>query len=214
MKKKNLKRYREEFDKISDDSIERIINYMVENKFTNKDVEKVIKRITEIQNISKSYLKIVFDIIPEPTPRPRSGFGGRFYVKNAHSNNEFVQIMVKEHELKNIIHTPCIFRVKNYFPIPKSFSKVDTVLAELGYIPMVSLPDWDNLGKTYSDMVQQWILCNDSLIYDGGSEKHYSLKPRVEILIIYNDDYESNFTKRLIEKSVSYKSSMNGVDQK
>ena len=87
MKKKNLKRYREEFDKISNDSIERIINYMVENKFTNKDVEKVIKRITEIQNISKSYLKIVFDIIPEPTPRPRSGFGGRFYVKNAHSNN-------------------------------------------------------------------------------------------------------------------------------
>ena len=34
MKKKNLKRYREEFDKISDDSIERIMNYMVENKFT------------------------------------------------------------------------------------------------------------------------------------------------------------------------------------
>ena len=59
MKKKNLKRYREEFDKISDDSIERIMNYMVENKFTNKDEEKVIKRITEIQNIGKSYLKIV-----------------------------------------------------------------------------------------------------------------------------------------------------------
>ena len=79
------------------------------------------------------------------------------------------------------------------------------MLAELGMIKPITTPDWDNLGKTYSDMVQKWLLLNDSLITEGSVSKRYSLKPRVEITITYALNYDSIYNKRVIENSKSYK---------
>lgn len=114
--------------------------------------------------------------------------------------------MVKSNkELYHFISTPCEFIVNNYFPIPKSFSKVDTILAELGIIEMIARPDWDNLGKTYSDMIQKWILCDDSLIIHGESNKFYSLKPRVEIIIKYKAYHNSKHNEKMVNQSTSFK---------
>lgn len=214
MKPKNIKRYQKDFKEIPSDQIERIHTFLNDHKFRDKDIKDFHKKLKDISSISYDYIKIVFDIIPEPTPRPRAGFGGRFYVKNSRTNNEFCKLMVKDHkELYHFISTPCEMTVRNYFPIPTNFSKVDTLLAELGMISMIKKPDWDNLGKTYSDMIQQWILSNDSLITKGTSEKYYSLKPRVEIILKYKTDYDSIHNKRLVEQSISFKKG-NDCDEK
>jgi Holliday junction resolvase RusA-like endonuclease len=94
-------------------------------------------------------------------------------------------IIHKNEDLKEIVKGACSFDCKCYLPIPTSWSKVDTLLAELGIKRPISTPDWDNLGKTYSDMIQPWLLFNDSFIVDGACHKYYSLKPRVEITLEY-----------------------------
>lgn len=207
---KNLKKYKNQFDIISSDQITRIREFLDTHPFNAKDYKNFHKKLKQIFSVKWNYLKIVLDILPEPTPRARLGIKGVFYVKNSKSNNEFIKLIIKDDmELYNYITTPCSYIVDTYFPIPKSFNKVEVVLAELGLLPKLSIPDWDNLGKTYSDMIQKWIICNDSLIIDGRVRKHYSLKPRVEILIKYADKNYSKRDEKTIERSISYK---NGVD--
>ena len=201
IKSKNLERYKNEFNDVESDEYLRISKYLEEHPLSDKDRANLKAQIKHITSIDMEYLKIILDIIPEPTPRPRLSLG-RFYVSNSRTNNEFVRMMVtKEEDLYHFITTPCEFLVKSYFPIPKSFNRVDTILAELGLIEFISRPDWDNLGKTYSDMIQKWILADDSLIIDGRSMKYYSLKPRVEITIKYKLEHSCKRNAKLMESS-------------
>ena len=206
IKPKNIAQYNSKYKNISSDQLERISDYLREHPFNKKDAKRFNDALKRIQSIREEYIKIVLDIIPEPTPRPRRGLFGNFYVKNSKTNNEFVKCMVKnDKELYHYITTPCKFIVENYFPIPKAMNKVETLLAELKMGEYISLPDWDNLGKTYSDMIQKYILSNDSLITEGISRKFYSLKPRVEITIIYKTEHSLIYNQRLIERSKSNK---------
>lgn len=63
---------------------------------------------------------------------------------------------------------------------------------------------WDNLGKTYSDMVQGILMLNDNIISEGIVKKFFSVKPRVRINIKYQLGFDSNFNKKKITKSTSY----------
>lgn len=163
---------------------DRVREYLESTKFTKKDMEKFHAVLSDFVSREEITIKIVLDVIPEATPRPRLG-QGRFYVKNSRSNNKFIELMTSKYsEIQNIIQNQyCEININNYFPIPKSFNKVDTLLAELGIIRPITKPDWDNLGKTYSDAIQPWIVKDDALFIDGSSHKYYSLKPRVEIFI-------------------------------
>ena len=187
---------------ISSDFIQRVIDFLDENPFTNKDNKTFDDELKRLLTIGENTIKIVLDIIPEATPRPRLSIkSGTFYVKNSKSNNEFLRAIVLENrDILHIVNTQCSFIVNNFFPIPSDFSKVSTLIAELGLIRPITKPDWDNLGKTYSDMIQKWIIADDSLIVDGESHKYYSLKPRVEIIIKYKLDFDCNHNKRLIIK--------------
>lgn len=207
MEKKNLDLYKEKYKDISSNQIKRIKKFLEENNFSSKDFKKFDDEFNRILNIKKETIKLVFDIIPESTPRPRLNFrNGNFYVKNAHSNNEFIRVLVEKEELlQNLIYTPCEFMCKLYFPIPSGMNKVEKLLAEVGVIKPPINKDWDNLGKTYSDMVQKWLLLNDSLITKGISEKYWSLKPRVEIYITYLIVFDCKFNKRLVESTKAYK---------
>lgn len=137
-------------------------------------------------------LSLVFNIEPKPTPRPRLGRYGVFYVKGAKENKKFFLDYVKTHNLP-FITTPCRFEVRSYLPIPKSMSKKEKELAEEGSVRPISKPDWDNLGKTYSDMVNSILIYDDALIIEGVSKKYYSKKPRVEIDIEYMREHDSKF---------------------
>jgi hypothetical protein len=68
---------------------------------------------------------------------------------------------------------------------------------------------WDNLGKTYSDMIQDILLLNDNIVNPGKVEKYFSLKPRVEIYIKYQDGFDSNFNRKKITNSTQYVNMIN-----
>ena len=76
----------------------------------------------------------------------------------------------------------------------------EKIFAELGLIRPIAKPDWDNLGKTYSDMIQGSLLYDDELIVEGISRKFYSMKPRIEISISYMKDIDCKFNKKKIER--------------
>ena len=78
----------------------------------------------------------------------------------------------------------------------------EKILAEMGYIRPISKPDWDNVGKTYSDMIQGTLLFDDSLIIEGISRKFYSIKPRIEIKIEYMKKYDSLYNTNKMRKKV------------
>ena len=206
MKNENLKLYAEKYKNINSDLNKRIYEYIESHRFSSKDFEEIDKEIDRILNIDHEIIKIVLDIIPESTPRPRLNFrNGNFYVVNAHSNNEFLRVLVdKEELLQNKIHTPLIFTCNTYFPIPSGMNKKEVILAELGVIRPPISKDWDNLGKTYSDMIQKWLLINDGLIIKGTTEKFWSLKPRVEIILDYLTEFDCKYNEKLITKSKFY----------
>ena len=87
MKKENLRKYKDEFFYIPDDEYERITNYLKYNNLNKKEIEKLKNRMKEISEIKMNYLKIILNIIPEPTPRPILSQSGIFYVKNSKANN-------------------------------------------------------------------------------------------------------------------------------
>ena len=102
------------------------------------------------------------------------------------------------------------FRVDCYFPTPTSVMKgYEILLAEEGLIRPMITKDWDNLGKTYSDMIQEYLLINDNIICDGSSNKYFSIRPHVDITIQYQEDYDSEYNRRRVENSKSYKKLFN-----
>ena len=192
------KDYLKKYADIPKDTIGRL-DYLLGTIRSNKSLKGVIiNRLKEC--LSREYEEIHYTIylLPKATPRPRSTSTGFFYVKGASDNKKLFRKEMEKTEL-NMIYTPCEFYCKSYLPIPNSMNNVEKVLAELGFIyPM--LPDFDNLVKTYTDMIKGSLLYDDSLIQKGVSEKYYSVKPRIEVTIRYMKDFDSKFNKKKILK--------------
>lgn len=193
------KEYESEYGNISRDSSKRLSDFLSEHQINRlkRDVFSEMKRINLINWKSETF---VIYLLPKATPRPRSTVNGSFfYVKGAKDNKVFFQRAIRDMDLP-YIDTPCKFHCTSYLPIPKSMNSTDQILAEKGFIRPVSKPDFDNLVKTYSDMLQDVILDDDKLIIEGTSSKYYSWKPRIEITIEYMEDFDSEFNKKKIKK--------------
>ena len=193
------KRYKELYNDLPD-NYDKQIQYI--NSHYRIDYDKVNKAIEEISNIKWSTLKFSFNVIPQPACRPRLS-NGIFYVEGAKENWNYVHKIIQD---ADVIHTACKLYVETYFPIPNSMTASEKLLAQMKYIRPIGSGDWDNLGKTYSDAIQRTLIINDNIIISGTVEKYYCLKPRVDVTIEYQDNYDSKFNKRRIESSKSYKS--------
>lgn len=169
-------------------------------RLTKEVIDEEVRRISQIKWLTREY---VFYILPKATPRPRSTTlkNGRmlFYVKGASDHKQFLEYYLKDED-STIITTPVKFDAKIYEPIPKTMGKLSTIIAEMGLIRPITKPDWDNLAKTYCDMIQGLIIKDDRLIIDGRLQKYYSIKPRIEIRLSYMESYESEFTRKKIER--------------
>lgn len=177
-------------------------------KFKDKDYDKIKLDNEASQGIPWESLTIILPIIPKPSPRPRySGVSGHFYVTGAAENKKLFKYYIKD--IYDIIYTQTHFSIETYLPTPvKSMTRHEIYRAEQGNIRPISNPDWDNLGKTYSDMIQNILILNDNIITDGVVKKYYSIKPRVVIHIEYQQGYDSKFNKKRIQHSTSYKNAV------
>ena len=159
-------------------------------------------KLNELLHMEWNEINFIIYLLPKATPRPRCNrFMNTFYVMGAKDNKDIFKKFIIKQDI-DMITTPCKFYCNSYLPIPKSMKANEKVLAEMGYIRPISKPDWDNLGKTYSDMIQGMLLFDDALIVEGTSAKYYSTKPRVEIKIEYMKKHDSLYNMNKMRKKV------------
>lgn len=229
-KKRKVKEaeYQNKYSDIPKDFQERLYWMYDQMKFTEKK-QKLFndKKERMLQELKFTELFVVLYEVPEGTPRPRFRLINRKNIGNAAmSNSQFVHVysvtgdddgkymqrLVDEGELLSInrlIYTPCEVEYAAYLPTPKAFNQVDTFLAETGYIRPLPKPDWDNIGKKYSDMYNSRVWLDDSLVIKGTVSKYYSILPRVEIKLrylnmLYNRYQYKSIVDRVDEGEVKY----------
>lgn len=206
MRKKDLEEYQEKYGNVPKNFFERFTYLLDSIKLSKKDIDKLQGAVRKLLKAKWQELDFVFYIMPKATPRARySGRTRVFYVKNASDNSALFKKFIDESEDDyGIITTPTKLLCDLYLPMPK-MNRMETILAELKLIRPVVKPDWDNAGKTYSDMVQKHLLLDDSLVIDGRVRKFYSLRPRVEVKFKFMTKYDSKFNKKKIESWKFYK---------
>ena len=177
----------------------------------NKEIEIMSKRNEMINTLYYKSFKIVLYEEPEGSVRPKfrsvkSAGKSPFvhvYVLGAKEDSKFMRRVVGEEleEIDNLIYTPCVIEYNTYFKTPNTFNTTDTFLAEIGLIRPITKPDWDNMGKKYSDMMNGNLWLDDAFITSATVNKFYSKLPRIEITIrflnkLYNKYQYNTVSKR------------------
>lgn len=185
----------------------------------NKMNEILMKRSQILDTLYFESLKIVLYEDPEGTPRPRARLVNRYNALDlAQKNSNFIQVysvtgaadnnymkkLISQTDYlaaRELIVTPSIITIDSFFKTPSSFNITDTFLSEVGIIRPIRKPDWDNIGKKYSDMYNSNIWLDDDLAVEGTVRKWYSILPRVEITLqflnqLYNKVQYEQIKKR------------------
>ncbi len=168
------------------------------------DMDKIKAEEDRILSIPWKEISITAPIVPKGTPRPKySSASGTFYVKGAKKTKHYFEKMIQENK---IICTRVKYTLITYVPTPSSgMTNMEIYLAEKGIILPTSTPDWDNLAKTYTDCLQDVLLLNDNIVNPGHVYKQYSIKPRIEINLKYQEEFDSKFNRRKATSSSGYK---------
>lgn len=196
--------YYDKYGLIPNDQQERL-EWMVDNfNLTDKKIKEILNAKQYIMdNLSYYDFKIVLYEEPAGTPRPRFKLVNRYNLANAAmTNGQFVKVFSitgaedrrfmrqlitsgELQEFQQLLYTPCRIEFNAYIHTPSNFNIVQKFLAEIGLERPINKPDWDNIGKKYSDMMNGNIWLDDTLVIDGTIRKFYSIKPRVEINISF-----------------------------
>lgn len=226
-RKQKAEEYENKYSHIPKDYYQRL-QWMYDNmKLSDRTVQEIFsKRDAMLASLYYNEFFIVLYEEPEGTPRPRFRLINRRNISNAAmSNGSFVQVYSitgadDQKFMKRLINnndfmqfnqqlcTPLEITYDAFFKTPSGFNKVDTVLAEVGLIRPLTKPDWDNIGKKYSDMYNSNIWLDDSFVVSGTVNKYYSILPRVEIRLkylnmVYNR-YQYNAIRNRILSDVDY----------
>lgn len=226
-RKQKAEEYENKYSHIPRDYYQRL-QWMYDNmKLSDRTVREIFsKRNAMLASLYYNEFFIVLYEEPEGTPRPRFRLINRRNIGNAAmSNGSFVQVYSitgadDQKFMKRLINkndfmqfnqqlcTPLEITYDAFFKTPSGFNKVDTVLAEVGLIRPLTKPDWDNIGKKYSDMYNSNIWLDDSFVVSGTVNKYYSILPRVEIRLkylnmVYNR-YQYNAIRNRILGDVDY----------
>ena len=171
--------------------------------------DKVDKMKDDIIGLDWKKIHLILPIIPKPTPRPRYTSKGHMYVKGAAEHKQFFQAILDEHD---IIFTTTKIDIDVYLPIPtSSMNSSEILLAQQGFIRPIGGGDWDNIAKTYCDMMQGVLISNDNIIIEGSLRKWYSIKPKVKISLMYQENFDSKYNKRKVTSSKTYRSLIDPV---
>lgn len=182
-------------------------DYIREKYRVNQD--KVDKMKDDIIGLEWKQIHLILPIIPKPTPRPRYTSKGHMYVKGAAEHKQFFQAILDEHD---IIFTTTKIDIDVYLPIPtSSMNSSEILLAQQGFIRPIGGGDWDNIAKTYCDMMQGVLISNDNIIIEGSLRKWYSIKPKVKISLMYQENFDSKYNKRKVTNSKTYRSLIDPV---
>jgi len=195
--------YREKYGFLPD-TREELLLYL--EKTLKLDMDKIAAEEERINSIPWNRIHIEAMVVPHGSPRPRLG-GGHFYVKGAAETKRYFKRIVTENR---IICTRTNYFLTLFMPTPVSqMNKTEIYLAEKGVIMPTSTSDWDNLAKTYTDCLQGILLLNDNQINPGGVVKYFSIRPRVEIDIAYQESFDSRYNERKVTNTKGFNELLN-----
>jgi Holliday junction resolvase RusA-like endonuclease len=155
------------------------------------NLKRALSFIDDMEQNNKPQ-QVEFVIIGNPShfKRPRVCKNGHTYSPH-HFDKLSLQDKIRLSLPKNHIpfNGPCELFVNVYRQIPQSFPAYKTALAELGYIKPTTAPDYDNYIKLISDALNGCAFTDDAKVTLGQVEKFFSIKPRVEIILIGKPNY-------------------------
>lgn len=230
MKRKNRKEkaleYEQNFGFIPKDNEERLSWMIDKYNLSEQKMQSILnKRDLMMNSMYYTNLIVILYELPEGSPRPRFRLVNRKNLINeAMSNSNFVHVYsINAHEdsvymkrivddelygIEQMIHTPCIIEYDTFIKTPSAFNTEDVFLSELGIIRPIVKPDWDNIGKKYSDMYNRNVWLDDTLVISGTVNKYYSILPRIEIKLkylntVYNK-YQYNSLVKKLDNDIKY----------
>ena len=235
-RKKKAEEYEVRYLEIPKDFYERL-NWMCDryNIKESKYADILNKKDNMLSNMYYSVYKIILYEEPEGSPRPRFRLVNRHsLLQEAVSNSFFVHVYSitgaqdrnymkrlvstdELYQLDSIIYTACDVDYYAFLRTPSYFNTTDKFLAEIGLIRPIAKPDWDNIGKKYSDMYNGNVWIDDECVIEGRVGKYYSILPRVEITLkflnaLYHKNQYMRMSKRL-DKPIAYYDNKGNVIQ-
>lgn len=202
-RKEKSEEYDIKYSHIPKDYHERLLYLINKFKLSSSKMEEIIDKKRSIENILQYYdLKIILYEDPEGAKRPRFRLVNRknfmniakeskdfvhVYSPNAAEDHRYIHRLMDEEliQLNRLIATPSQVCINVFFKTPSYFNNSDVILAEIGLHRHIQKPDWDNIGKKYTDMFNGNVWLDDNLVMDGEVHKYYSILPRIEIYIRY-----------------------------
>ena len=202
------KEYKSQYGNISNDKFERLKDALGD-KFNVRLLVSAIERVDEVMHKIK-YNKICITFYEEPIqshrPRTKGKYQMGVYVPNAKANHDAIEKFINDlKETISIIATPMQLVLKAYYPMPKNIKPVEVILYETEHDYAIGKPDFDNVLKAYSDMLLTNLILDDDIVSSCRFDKYFSLKPRVELEIIYTNGYSSEYTYKTIKSRKTFK---------
>ena len=133
------------------------------------------------------------------------------YSLTGKDNKRYMETFTKDNlqELEYLLCTPCNLELRTYFPTPKYYNKTQMFMAEIGLDRPISKPDFDNVEKPYADMFTDNIWIDDIIVVDATIRKFYSILPRVEIILQYQNHLYNKHQHDSMLKRKNYTEGMN-----
>lgn len=179
-----------------------------------KNPEKVIAKAKEkavriIEEREYEIIHILMYEYPFKTDRPRTMNGHTWSPNAAENKAYFNKAISKIVKTIKLINTPGELEVEAYLEMPAKVPPDEVILFETKLLKPVDKPDYDNIGKCYTDMFTGILTSDDDIFWRGEIRKYYSLLPRVDIMIRYIKKHESSY---IYKKLKSRKTIKEGID--
>ena len=203
-----LKEYQDKYPVTYSDLESALKHYFKIRKWNfDKAVKKATKKIKEIEKhrVYKT-IRIILYEFPMKTDRPRHTRFGHTFSPNAKANNDYIRKALKAvNKVFKLINTPASIVIDAYLEMPTQVPPDEVLLYECKVLKVEEMPDYDNIGKCYTDMLKNNFVCDDDLFHSGTVNKYYSVMPRVEITIRYTEAHESDYVYKRLKSRKSIK---------
>ena len=157
------------------------------------------------ENRSYETIRIVMYEYPMKTDRPRVVLGHAFSPNAKENHTYFEQAIKQVCKAVNLITTPAEIVIDAYLEMPAQVSPDEVILFESKVLDVVDMPDYDNIGKCYTDILKNVLVTDDDIFHSGTVNKYYSVLPRVEIRITYQKYHDSDYVYKKIKHRKSIK---------
>jgi Holliday junction resolvase RusA-like endonuclease len=205
-RKQRAKEYIQQYGAVSDDVWERIKGALGD-RLTPEILQDALERVQLIeQRLTYSAVRFTFYEEPVQSHRPRVNFFTKnMHVPNAKENWVAIKELVKDIRESLLVTTPMRAELKAYYPMPATVKPIELILYETEHDYAIGKPDFDNVLKAYLDMMIENVILDDDIVCSCSFDKYFSLKPRVELTIVYPDGYSSEYTYKTLRSRKSYR---------